>query len=186
MLAQAQQRGFAPEAVIFDSWYASLPNLKQIRTFGWRWVTRLECNRQVNPDGQGNRRIDQVELSESGTRVHLKGYGFIQVFKIVATDSDIEYWATSDLDMTDLQRLRFAESGWMIETYHRGIKQFCGVERCQARSATAQRNHIELALRAFLRLEYHCFVNGISWFGAKTSIIRNAVRAYLANPTYVL
>ena len=186
MLAQAQQRGFAPEAVIFDSWYASLPNLKQIRTFGWRWVTRLECNRQVNPDGQGNRRLDQVELSESGTRVHLKGYGFIQVFKIVATDSDIEYWATSDLDMTDLQRLRFAESGWMIETYHRGIKQFCGVERCQARSATAQRNHIELALRAFLRLEYHCFVNGISWFEAKTSIIRNAVRAYLANPTYVL
>lgn len=185
MLAQAQQRGFAPEAVIFDSWYASLPNLKQIRTLGWRWVTRLECNRQVNPDGQGNRRLDQVELSESGTRVHLKGYGFIQVFKIVATDSDIDYWATSDLEMSDLQRLRFAESGWMIETYHRGIKQFCGVERCQARSATAQRNHIELALRAFLRLEYHCYVNGISWFEAKTSIIRNAVRAYLANPTYV-
>lgn len=185
MLAQAQQRGFAPEAVIFDSWYASLPNLKQIRTLGWRWVTRLECNRQVNPDGQGNRRLDQVELSASGTRVHLKGYGFIQVFKIVATDSDIDYWATSDLEMSDLQRLRFAESGWMIETYHRGIKQFCGVERCQARSATAQRNHIELALRAFLRLEYHCYVNGISWFEAKTSIIRNAVRAYLANPTYV-
>ena len=186
MLAKAQQRGFAPEAVIFDSWYASLPNLKQIRTFGWRWVTRLECNRHVNPDGQGNRRLDQIELSEYGVRVHLKGYGFIRVFKIVATDGDIEYWATSDLEMTDLQRLRFAELGWMIETYHRGIKQFCGVERCQARSATAQRNHIELALRAFLRLEYHCFVNGISWFEAKTSIIRNAVRAYLANPTYVL
>jgi putative transposase len=186
MLVQAHQRGFVPEAVIFDSWYASLPNLKQIRTFGWRWVTRLECNRQVNPDGQGNRRLDQVELSESGTHVHLKGYGFIQVFKIVATNSDIEYWATSDLEMTDLQRLRFAELGWMIETYHRGIKQFCGVERCQARSAAAQRNHIELALRAFLRLEYHCFVNGISWFEAKTSIIRNAVRAYLADPTYVL
>jgi hypothetical protein len=48
---------------------------------------------------------------------------------LVATNSDIEYWATSDLEMTDLQRLRFAELGWMIETYHRGIKQFCDVER---------------------------------------------------------
>lgn len=73
----------------------------------------------------------------------------------------------------------------MIETYHRGIKQFCGIERCQARSATAQRNHIELALRAFLRLEYHCFVTGISWFEAKTAIIRHAVSAYLAHPIYV-
>jgi hypothetical protein len=185
MRKQARQRGFAPECIIFDGWYAALPNLKLMRGFGWRWLTRLKANRQVNPDGHGNRRLDQVELSEFGTRVHLKGDGFIQVCKIVAPNGDIAFWATSDLDMTDLQRLRFAELGWMMETYPRGIKQFCGIERCQARSATAQRNHIELALRAFLRIEYHCFVKGISWFEAKTSIIRDAVKAYLAHPIYV-
>jgi len=87
--------------------------------------------------------------------------------------------------MTELIRLKLAQFSWMIETYHRGIKQFCGIERCQARSATAQRNHIEMALRAFLRLEYHSFVKGLSWFEAKTSIIRDAVRTYLAQPTYV-
>ena len=54
-----------------------------------------------------------------------------------------------------------------------------------ARSATAQRNHSELALRAFLRLEYHTFIKGISWFEAKTAIVRQAVRAYLADPIYV-
>lgn len=185
MLHQLQQRGFTPECVIFDSWYAALPNLKLIRDLGWRWLTRLKANRLVNPDGHGNRGLDQVDLSEHGTQVHLKGYGFIRVFKIVAPDGDIAYWATNDLELSDLQRLRFAEFAWMIETYHRGIKQFCGIERCQARSATAQRNHIELALRAFLRLEYHCFVMGISWFEAKTAIIRHAVSAYLAHPIYV-
>lgn len=185
MLRSAHQRGFQPECVLFDSWYASLPNLKLIRDLGWRWLTRLKPNRLVNPDGQGNRCLDQLDLSAAGTQVHLKGYGFILVFKIVATNGDIEYGATNDLALPELHRLRFAELGWMIETYHRGIKQFCGIERCAARSATAQRNHIELALRAFLRLEYHCFVNGISWFEAKTAIIRNAVRTYLANPIYV-
>ncbi len=184
MLKQAKARGFSPECIIFDSWYASLPNLKQIGKLQWRWLTQLPSNRLVNPEGKGHQPLDQVALSEFGTRIYLKGYGFIQVFKLVATNGDIEYWATSDLAMTDLQRLRFAELGWMIETYHRGIKQFCGIERCQARSATAQRNHIELALRAFLRLEYHCFVQGISWFEAKTSIVREAVRAYLADPIY--
>jgi len=54
------------------------------------------------------------------------------------------------------------------------------------RSARAQRNHIGLALRAFLRLEIHCYRTGISWFEAKTSIIREAVRAYLAKPLYTL
>ena len=87
--------------------------------------------------------------------------------------------------MTDLIRLKVAQFSWMTETYHCGIKQFCGIERCQAQSAAAQLNHIELALRAFLRLEYHSFVKGLSWFEAKTSIIRDAVRAYLAQPTYV-
>lgn len=185
MLAVAYQRGFRPDCVLFDSWYASLKNLKQVRRFQWRWLTRLEHNRLVNPDRQGNRPLNQVEIAQTGTIVHLKGYGLIKIFKIVTTDGDIEYWATNDLTLAELSRLKYSEWAWMIETYHRGIKQFCGIERCQARSATAQRNHIELALRAFLRLEYHSFVKGISWFEAKTSIIRDAVRAYLAQPTYV-
>ena len=91
-------------------------------------------------------------------------------------------WASSDLDMSDLMRLKYAELSWMIETYHRGVKQFCEIERCQARSEKAQRNYIELAVRAFLRIEYHCFVKGISWFKAKTSIISDVVR----KPIYTL
>ena len=55
-----------------------------------------------------------------------------------------------------------------------------------ARKAVAQHNHIELALWASLRIERYCFFTGISWFEAKTSIIRHAVRAYLAKPIYTL
>ena len=185
MLHLAYERGFRPECVCFDSWYASLKNLKLVTRLFGRWLTRLEADRLVNPDKTGNRSLAWVNLAPTGTVVHLKGFGFIQVFKIVVTENHIEYWATNDLQLNELTRLKFAQWSWMIETYHRGIKQFCGIERCQARSAIAQRNHIELALRAFLRLEFHCFVKGISWFEAKTSIIREAVRAYLANPVYV-
>lgn len=88
--------------------------------------------------------------------------------------------------MNELAGLKFAEISWTIEEYHRGIKQFVGIERCQVRQAYAQRNHIGLALRAFRRIERYCFATGISWFEAKASIIRDAVRAYLANPIYTL
>ena len=49
--------------------------------------------------------------------VHLKGYGMIKAFKIVRTDADIEYWASSDLSMSDLMRLKYVELSWMIEIY---------------------------------------------------------------------
>ncbi len=186
MLRTAAERGFEPEAVLFDSRYSGLENLKLVRLLGWRWLTRLKHNRHINPDRTGNRPVREAAVSEQGDIVHLKGYGMIKVFRTVGTDDDAEYWATGDLRMNDLERLKYAELSRMIETYHRGIKQFCGIERCQIRSENAQRNHIEPALRAFLRIEYHCFVKGISWFEEKTSIIRDAVRAYLSQPIYTL
>jgi hypothetical protein len=75
---------------------------------------------------------------------------------------------------------------WQIEEYHRGLKQFCGVERAQHRSGVAQLNHIGLAVRAFLRLESYRMRTGVSWFEAKASIVREAIRFYLSNPLYAI
>ena len=150
MIKSAQQRGFRPQCVVFDGWYSSLENLKTLKDFGWRWLTRLKSNRLVNPDNTGLCAVATVASDARGCLVHLKGYGMVRLFKIVATDGDIEWWATNDLQMSEWTRIKFAGFAWTIEQYHRGIKQFCGVERAQVRSATAQRNHIGLALRAFL------------------------------------
>jgi len=78
LLHQAKQRGFQPEYILFDSWYSSLDNLKLIRSFKWHWLTRLKSNRHVNPDRTGNIPVSEVNISEQGTRIHLKGYGFIK------------------------------------------------------------------------------------------------------------
>jgi putative transposase len=186
MLTGAKARGFAPAVVVFDSWYASLDNLKAIRGHGWPWLTQLKANRLVNPDGGGNRPLGECAISAAGTRVHLQGYGFVLVFRIVAPDGDTEHWAASDLRLGELTRLKYAEWAWGIEVYHRGLKQHCGAERAQVRAARAQQNHIGCALRAFLRLEQHRLVTGVSWWEAKTSLIREAVRQSLAHPRYTL
>ncbi len=186
MLHKAKERGACPGYVLFDSWYAGLENLKLIRELGWQWFTRLKGNRLVNPDGSGTVPLSEAGISESGTAVHLKGYGFIKVFGIVAKDGSTGYRATSDSDVDDLRRIQLSDFSWKIEEYHRGLKQFCGAERSFVRLAKAQRNHIGLAIRAFLRFEIASLKTGISWFEAKMRIIRDAVRAYLANPVYAL
>jgi hypothetical protein len=182
MIRTAHGRGFRPRCVVFDGWYSSLDNLKLIRTLGWTWLTRLKSNRLVNLDRQGTRALRDTAIAATGTGVWLPGFGLVKVFGIATPDGGTAYWATNDLGMTDLTRSQFAEFSWAIEHYHRGVKQCTGIELCQCRTARAQRNHIGLALRAFLRFEAHCFARGISWVEAKMAITRDAVRAYLARP----
>lgn len=182
MLDTAKKRGFAPRLVLFDSWYSSLKNLKHIRGHGWQWLTRLKANRQVSLHAGHLQRIDDMLIPQTGLQVHLKGYGWIQVFRTVASNGSAAFWATSDLNMTLEQCAAHALDGWQIEAYHRGLKQFTGIERGQFRLEVSQRNHIGLAIRAFVRLEWHRLQTGSSWFETKTCLIREAVRAYLAHP----
>lgn len=182
MLEQAKVRGLQPKMVAFDSWYSSLDNLKAVRKQGWHWLTRLKSNRLVNPDGTGNCAVSEVDLSARGSVVHLKGYGMVKVFRIVAPNGDTEHWATSDTAMQLEERRHWASNVWTIETYHRGLKQFCGAEGSQVRSARGQRNHIGMSIRAFLRFEHHRVRTGTSWFEAKMGIIRSAVQLFLSHP----
>jgi len=184
LLDAAHHRGFTPECVLFDSWYSSLDNLKKLRTMNWHWLTRLKGNRRVNPDRTGLRSVNACVIAATGTVVHLEGYGFIKVFRIEAKDGTTEYWATSNLQMDEGERLRLADACWRIEEYHRGLKQVTNVERCQCRKAVAQRGHIGLAVRAFLIIEKWCFKTGVNWLSAKWQIASEAIRAYRAQPRY--
>ena len=186
MLAAAKERGFAPACVCFDSWYSGKDNLKAVRACGWRFLCQVRSNRRVNWERTGKRSITELPIAPSGTVVHLEGFGLVKAFRIVATNGDTEHWITNDLEMDEVGRLSYAEQAWAIEEYHRGLKQYTEVERCPARLARSQRNHIGLAIRAFVRLEWHRFRTGLSWFAAKLEIVRHAVRAYLANPRYRL
>ncbi len=128
--------------------------------------------------------IQETEIHPGGRKVHLKAYGFIKVFKIVTKDDDIEYWATDLLDMDETNCDKFGGYSWKIEEYHRGIKQFCGVESCQVRISQSQRAHILFSLRAFLRLEIERLTSGISWFEYKRQIIRDSIKAFIKFPNY--
>ena len=184
MLTTAHARGLRPRCVLFDAWYSGKENLKAVRACGWTFLTQVRCNRRVNPDRTGNRAIAACAIAATGTVVHLEGFGLVKAFRIVTTDGDTEHWITNDLAMDAGTRLGLAEQAWGIEEYHRGLKQHTAVDRCQTRQSKAQRNHIGFAIRAFVRLEWHRFTTGVSWYAAKWGIIRQAVATFLANPTF--
>ena len=115
MLEEAKTRGFVPEYVCFDSWYASLENLKAVR--GHDWISRLAPNRLVSKDYSGNRPVSTVAIESTGTTVHLMGYGLIRVFKVDTPEGDIESWATNDLQMDELTRLKYTEEISIVQDF---------------------------------------------------------------------
>ena len=152
----------------------------------WRWLTRLKANRLVDPDGNGNVPVRDLEIPAEGRVVHLKGYGMVKVFRTFSKDGEAEHWATDDVEMAEEEREELSAWGWGIEVYHRGLKQCCGVEKAQVRGAVAQLNHLAYSIRAFIRLEVNRLRTGVSWYEAKASIVRKAIRAYLINPILTL
>ena len=148
MLAAAQQRQLVPEMVVADSWYSSLDNLKSIRSHGWNWVMGLRSNRLVNKPHVQSR---DLEIPDEGLVVHLKGYGWIKLFRFVTKHGRTDYIGTSKLDLSREQVKDYFERRWSIEVLHREVKQTCGFTRCQASTGRAQRNHIGLSLLTWMR-----------------------------------
>ncbi|WP_222703373.1 transposase [Candidatus Arsenophonus triatominarum] len=91
MLTLAKKRGIIPEAVVMDAWYSSLDNLKSIRSHGWVWVTMLRKNRIVNH----NKQLNKLDISKEGIPIHLRGYGWVTVFKFTAKNGHIDYIVTN-------------------------------------------------------------------------------------------
>ena len=66
MLDAAKRRGFRPHAVLFDSWYSGLENLKRVRDHGWTFLTQLKVNRLVDLDRRGYRAVGVLPIDAGG------------------------------------------------------------------------------------------------------------------------
>ena len=150
MLRQAIARGVKFNIVIFDTWYSSLNNLKAVRCLGKQWVAGLKANRKVNK----SETLRDLEIPDEGRVVHLRGYGWIKVFKFETEKGRIDYIGKKSKDPSRSEMEKIHESRWSIEVYHRELKQTCGIERCQSRTGRAQRNHICLAVLAWINQHY--------------------------------
>ena len=188
MLNEAHRRAFQPVMVLFDSWYSSIKNLKTIRGLGWRFLTTLKRNRIVSVSNGSRHPVSALLLDEEGCIVHLKRFGPVRVFQLSSTDGrqNRKIWVTNASQLEQKKRISLTTLSTSIESYHRELKQQCNVERCQARKATIQRNHIGLSIRAYVRLAVAKRKTGRSMWELASSIIREAVRNYLRNPSWIL
>ena len=184
MLNSAADIGFKPDLILFDSWYATVENLKMIIRLEWNFLTRLKSNRLVKQWDSKYSQICTIDIPTSGLIVHMRGYGLIKVFKYIHKDKEVDYWATNVIEMTQEQWKHIKGKGWKIEEYHRGIKQCCEAESCQSKRREIQMGHIFLSIQAFIRFEIYRLQTGISWYQIKENLVTDTIKRFINAPTF--
>jgi len=176
--------------ILFDAWYASVENLKLIHRQKWVFFTTLKSNRLVSlSKEQGYIHLDEIEWTPErltqGVIVKLKEVPFkVRLFKLVATNGDIDWVITNDLDETLTAQIAEDASDvrWQVEELHRGLKQLTGTEKCQCRSGRAQRNHLACCYHAWVSLKVKALDLGQTLYQVHSSLFSNYLRAELRNP----
>ena len=185
-----REKRIQAETILFDSWYAAADNLKFVHRLNKIFVTTLKENRLVSlgPEG-GYLHLEQLEWTPErlryGIRVKLKEVPFkVQLFKVVATNGDIEWVITNRAPQSiDTQVVRDENKvRWAIEQLHRELKQLTGIEKCQCRKQRAQRNHFACCYQAWFSLKALAKKMKTTLYQVKNNLWSEYLRHELHNP----
>jgi hypothetical protein len=118
------------KTVLFDSWYAAWDNLKIVNTLQLIFYTTLKNNRLVSPSiEEGYVHLEAIDWTaehlKQGIIVKLKKVPFkVKLFKLVATNGDIDWIITNDLDETLTTQVVETKnnSRWKVKQFHRELK----------------------------------------------------------------
>ena len=177
--------------ILFDSWYASVSNLKLINSAGWTFFTTLKSNRQVSISREaGYKAVSSMDFDEkalmSGIWVKLKELPFkVRLFKLVAKNGDIDWVITNSPDPSvNLFVVENKnENRWQVEDFHRGFKQLTGSEKCQCRKARSQRNHLACCYHAWISLKIKAKELRKTIYQVRKELFSDYLYAQLKNPS---
>ncbi len=190
LLRAKSDKGIQAKTVLFDSWYASVDNLKLIARLGMYFITTLKDNRLVSLSKEdGYIHLQDIEWTEHrlqyGVSVKLKAVPFrVQLFKVVAPNGDIDWVITNHPEGTfttpDVQDENARR--WQIEQLHRELKQLTGSEKCECRKARSQRNHLACCYHAWLSLKVKALELGKTLYAVRRDLFTDYLRAELRDP----
>jgi hypothetical protein len=191
MLKEAfEVRRIRAKYVLFDSWYASVANLKYIHRQGRIFYTTLKSNRLVSiTKEEGYIHLQDIDWTperlKTGISVKLKEVPFlVKLFKLVAKNGDIDWVITNDpaTDLTTTIVRGRNDVRWDVECFHRELKQLTGIEKCQCQSEWAQRNHIACCYHAWLALKVYATKLKQTLYRAQHELLSNYLIAELKQP----
>jgi len=189
LIGAKKDKGILANIILFDSWYASVTNLKMIHRMGMQFITTLKENRLISLSKEGG----YIHLQEINWTEEQKQYGItiklqevpfhVQLFKLVALDGNIDWVITNCPEKIPIDLVQKENKvRWNIETMHRELKQLTGIEKCQSRKQRSQRNHISYCYQAWFALKRKAKAMEKTVYAVRTELFSEYLKAILKNP----
>lgn len=190
LIAAIADKRLQARTILFDTWYASADNLKLVHRLGRTFYTTVKRNRRVSLTKEdGYIGLEDIDWTEErlthGVVVRLHKVPFpVRLFKLVATNGDIDWVITNDLDETITAQVAQDANDvrWDVEELHRDLKQLTGSAKCQCRTGRSQRNHLACCYHAWLSLKVKAMELGKTLYQVRADLFRDYLRAELRNP----
>ena len=159
LLRAVSDKQVQAKTVLFDSWYGSWQNLKLVDRLGLTFYTTLKANRLVSLSKEdGYIHLDEIDWNDErlhqGMIVKLKKVPFkVKLFKLVATNGDVDWVITNDLAETVITQVaqkseRVALAGRRISQRIETTDRHCQMPMSQS-SFAAQSPRLLLPCLAF-------------------------------------
>jgi Transposase DDE domain len=162
MLDEVLSWGLKPAFVTGDSWYSCVKNLKRIRNHQLGFLFGQESNRLVSIEKGSWIQVQKLDIPQNGLLVWLRDFGQVKIFRTHLKDQVRHYAvhvpnhndSTTGLEAFEESEFeRLHSQHWLIEQYHRTIKQVCNIERFQVRGKVAVKNHLFAAICGYVELQ---------------------------------
>jgi hypothetical protein len=204
LIAQEAVQGTFFTHVLMDSWYATAELLNKIMDWNKLFVCAIKNNRLFSPDQVDKngkhvqRAVKDLDWDNPKADPSPSTYGFhgrlkglpkkrlLKLFRIVVSSDKTEYIVTNDVALGTTDDVR-TESAirWKIEEFHRELKQTTGIERCQARKNRSQRNHIAMAMIAWIQLKTKAWATNRTIYQVKHDPLQAFVAEQWRHPATV-
>ncbi len=190
MLIEVIAWGLKPRIVTGDSWYSGVENLKFLRNHKLGFLFGVEKNRTVSPKPGKYCQVSTLEVPGEGLVTHLREFGFVKLFRKVFKKEDSRHYIFYQPDDKESQEIlqqitrsdfiTIHDTHWGIESFHRAVKQLCGICRFMVRDSHAIKTHIFCSLQAFVRLEKMRSENIINtWYEVQRHLFTKVLRDYV-------
>ena len=169
--------------VLMDSWYSDKKIIKKCMTKGVRVVCVIKSNRKIALElgewqelSQFSKSmpkkdfehyfIDEQEYEVAAHKVKLNGIPFIKMITAKRKENKrykkAVHIISTNIQDTPAEIIRRYETRWVIETYHRDIKQNLGFAKLFLRKKEAIVRHAIFSSIAYAVLKLYMFLRGMS------------------------
>jgi hypothetical protein len=182
--------------VLMDTWYATVPVMLHIHHAEKIYYCPLKSNRKVDDTGEtaeAYKSVDELVWSghdlSSGKLIHLKGLAEptkVKLFRVVVSSDRTDFVVTNDLTQNPTDAVQEVTGNrWKIEQFHRELKGLTGMEDCECRLSRSQRNHICVAIMAWIVLKRAAKQTGRTIYQQKREPLLDYLKQQWQNPNTV-